>query len=134
MAHLQLDAAETVVRLRYPRVHAGPDGMSHFEDIAVPLAPAVYVVGIPLVDVATPQPVTELQMVHVEAGYTSDWHHAPRRQFVIVLSGAMDVTVADGETRSFGPGSLILVEDTAGTGHQTRAVGLEDCVFIAVAC
>ena len=87
-----------------------------------------------LVDVAKGQPVKELQFAHVDAGYTSDWHHAPRRQFVLVLSGEMEVTVADGETRSFGPGSVFLVEDTAGAGHQTRAAGAGECVFVTVAC
>ena len=47
----------------------------------------------------------------------------------------MELTVSGGETRQFGPGSVFLVEDTAGTGkgHQTRAVGSEDCIFITVA-
>jgi quercetin dioxygenase-like cupin family protein len=133
MTALQLDAAEAAIRLTYPRVHAAPDGSSHFEDIAVPMTPVVFVPGIPLVDVATPQPVTELQFARIEAGYTSDWHPAPRRQFVLILSGGLEVTVADGETRSFGPGSVFLVEDTAGTGHQTRAVGSGECVFVTVA-
>ena len=46
----------------------------------------------------------------------------------------MELTVSDGETRQFGPGSVFLVEDTAGTGtgHQSRAVGSEDCVFVTV--
>jgi hypothetical protein len=53
---------------------------------------------------------------------------------VLVLSGAAELTVADGEVRSFGPGSVFLVEDTTGMGHQTRAVGSEQCVFVTVAC
>lgn len=134
MAELQLGAVEAAIRLRYPRVHAAPDGSTHFEDISVPMTPVVFVPGIPLVDVATGRPVTELQFARVEAGYASDWHPAPRRQFVLVLSGEMEVTVADGESRSFGPGSVFLVEDTAGAGHQTRAVGAGECVFVTVAC
>jgi hypothetical protein len=134
MTELHQDAVEAAIRLSYPRVHATPDGASHFEGIAVPMAPAVYVANIPLVDVAISQTVTELQFARLEAGYKSDWHPAPRRQFVLVLSGALELTVADGETRSFGPGSIFLVEDTTGTGHQTRAVGAEDCVIVTVAC
>ena len=134
MAALQVDAVEAAVRLTYPRVHTTPDGASHFQDVDVPMAPAVYVAGIPPVDVATAQAATKLQFAHVGAGYTSDWHPAPCRQFVLILAGVIEVTVADGETRSFGPGSVFLVEDTDGAGHQTRTVGSEECVFVAVAC
>src|SRR3954454_23943863 len=103
VAELQVGAIEVEVRLSYPRVHTGPDGTSHFQDIVVPMSPAMYVPGIPLVDVSARLPVTALQFARVAAGYTSDWHHAPRRQYVLVLSGDMELTVADGETRSFGP-------------------------------
>lgn len=134
MTALRLDAVEAAIRLTYPRVHAASDGSSHFEDIAVPMTPVVFVPGIPLVDVATRQPVTELQFARVEAGYTSDWHPAPRRQYVLVLSGAMELTVGDGEVRRFVSGSVFFVEDTDGAGHQTRAVGPEECIFVTVAC
>jgi quercetin dioxygenase-like cupin family protein len=133
MAERHLDAAEAVVRLSYPHVHTTPDGASHFQDIAVPMAPVAYLAGIPLVDAAPPQPVTALQFLRLEAGYTSDWHPAPRRQFVMVLTGALELTVGDGETRCFGPGSVFLVDDTTGTGHQTCAVGSEDCLWVTVA-
>jgi hypothetical protein len=134
---IDVDAAptEAAVRLTYPRVQAAPDGATHFQDIPVLMTPAVFVPGIPLVDVAEPHPVTALTFARLEAGYDgSDWHPAPRRQFVLVLTGAMKLTVSDGEVRWFGPGSVFRVEDTTGKGHQTRAVGTEDCLFVAVAC
>src|SRR5437870_989233 len=56
--------------------------------------------------------------------YTSDWHPAPRRQFVVLLTGAVEVTVSDGETRPFGPGSVFLVEDIAGAGRREPVGGL----------
>ena len=86
MTDRYLDASDAAIRPSYPRVYAAPDGASHFEDIAVPMAPVVDVAGIPLVDVAMTQPVTELRFSRLEAGWTSDWHPAPRRQFVLVLT------------------------------------------------
>ena len=35
----------------------------------------------------------------------------------------MDVEVSDGEVRRFSPGSVVLVEDSHGTGHVARPVG-----------
>jgi len=32
------------------------------------------------------------------------------------------VTASDGETRRFGPQSLLFVEDTTGKGHKSRVV------------
>jgi hypothetical protein len=120
--------------MTYPCVQSTADGETHFHDIAVPMTPAVFVAGIPLVDVAEPHPVTALTFARLEAGYDgSAWHPAPRRQFVLTLTGAMELTVTDGEVRCFGPGSVFLVEDTTGKGHQTRAVGTDDCLFVAVA-
>jgi quercetin dioxygenase-like cupin family protein len=117
----------------YPRVYASGDGESHFETVTVEMASGVYVPGIPLVDSTRPQAVTGLTLSHITAGYDSDWHNAPRRQFVLVLSGTLQVTVSDGQVQGFGPGSLFFVEDTTGKGHMTRAVGTDDAVWAAVA-
>src|SRR5207244_3843621 len=42
-----------------------------------------------------------------------------RRQLVVGISGRAEVT-ATGETRAFGPGDILLVEDTDGFGHSSR--------------
>jgi quercetin dioxygenase-like cupin family protein len=55
-----------------------------------------------------------------------DWHPAPARQFLVVLEGEFEVSASDGETRRFGAGSVLLVEDTTGKGHMTRALGEAD--------
>ena len=49
-----------------------------------------------------------------------DWHPAPRRQYVIILTGQLEIGLGDGTTRRFGPGDARLVEDTTGQGHTTR--------------
>lgn len=135
MSDVESRATEAASRLTYPRVYPSPDGETHFQDVAVPVAPEVYVPGIPLVGVGEPHPVTALTFTRLEAGYTSDWHPARCRQFVSIMAGVMELTVTDGETRQFGPGSVFLVVDAPGTGkgHQTRSVGSEDCLFFTVA-
>lgn len=49
----------------------------------------------------------------------------------MTISGKLDVEVSDGEIRAFGPGSIILVEDTTGKGHISRAISNER-VYMAV--
>ena len=59
--------------------------------------------------------------------WDSDTHSAPRpaprRQWVVVLRGAVEVEVTDGLRRTFRPGDVLRAEDTDGTGHVTRPVG-----------
>jgi hypothetical protein len=45
------------------------------------------------------------------------------RQYVIVVSGQLEIGLGDGTLRRFGPGDARLVEDTTGQGHTTRYLG-----------
>ena len=56
-------------------------------------------------------------------GYRQDWHPAPSKRFVMVLSGVGEIEVGDGARRKFGPGAVLLVTDTQGRGHRTRVLG-----------
>ena len=61
-----------------------------------------------------------------------DWHPAPRRQFIITLSGpGYEIETSDGSVAQLPPGSVLLVEDTnpAHRGHQTRSLGGETLVM-----
>ena len=96
------------------RIYTGHDGQTHFEDL--------------------PLPVEESRNVALQAGanlvfrcfpadYWSDWHTAPRRQYIFILVGQMEIGIGDGTTRRFGPGDVVLADDLTGRGHTTRSVG-----------
>ena len=61
-------------------------------------------------------------------GVRQDWHPAPQRQFVIILSGQLEIGFEDGSKKVFGPGDARLVEDTTGKGHTTIALGDKPCL------
>ena len=65
-------------------------------------------------------------------GVTQDWHPAPQRQFVIILSGQLEIGFEDGSKKVFGAGDARLVEDTTGKGHTTTAVGGVPCVTATI--
>lgn len=50
----------------------------------------------------------------------SEMHPAPRRRWMTMLSGQIDIQMADGTIHSFGPNDLRLWEDVTGEGHKTR--------------
>ena len=61
-----------------------------------------------------------------------DWHPAPRRQFIITLSGpGYEIETSDGAVAQLPPGSVLLVEDTDPThrGHKTRSLGGDTLVM-----
>jgi hypothetical protein len=78
-------------------------------------------------------PAKEISFRIWPAGAAFDWHPAPRRQFVIIVSGGLEIGFEDGSRHSFGPGDARLVEDITGKGHTTRVVGNEPCVTAVIA-
>ncbi len=113
----------------YLRVYSGDDGESHFERVKLPLA----------VDAAAEEPLGlstvfqggEVRFIGAPTAWDYTWHVAPRRQFVIVVRGAMEVEVAGGRVETFRPGDVLLADDTTGRGHITRSVG-DDPLLLAV--
>lgn len=54
------------------------------------------------------------------AGLDQDWHVAPNRQLVIVMTGSLEVETTDGAVRRFAQGDLFMADDRHGKGHRTR--------------
>ena len=95
------------------RLYTGADGQSHVEPIDIGRTP----------DWTKGLPTTQIAFREDPLGRFIDWHPAPRRQFVIILSGQLEIGLGDGSKHVFGPGDARLVEDTTGKGHTTRVVG-----------
>ncbi|HEX5814604.1 MAG TPA: cupin domain-containing protein [Methylomirabilota bacterium] len=104
------------------RLYTGPDGQSHIEPIEVEHK----------TDWLKGLPATQIAFRVWPQGEFLDWHPAPRRQFVIILSGQLEIGCGDGTKQVFGPGDARLVEDTTGKGHTTRVVGNEPCLTATV--
>ena len=104
------------------QLYTGDDCQSHIKTIALAEAPA-WIQGL-----AATQIIFQEQPV----GSFLDWHPAPRRQFVIILSGQLEIGLGDGTKHLFGPGDARLVEDTAGQGHTTAVYGNQPCVTATI--
>ncbi|MEI7744871.1 MAG: cupin domain-containing protein, partial [Chloroflexota bacterium] len=79
----------------------------------------------PPLGVAAASPAESVSCIGAPPGWDSPPHPAPRRQWVVMLRGAVEATTSNGEARVFGPGVAVLVEDTSGRGHRTRVVSEE---------
>ncbi len=62
----------------------------------------------------------------------SDYHNAPRRQYVINLAGIAEFETADGTTKRLLPGDVLVAEDLTGHGHIARSIGEEFRISLAI--
>ncbi len=112
--------------MKYPRIYADARGETHFDDVEAQFQQLEVVPGKPSIDVTQAMAADNVVFIRAPAGLSIDYHPAPSRHLLVVISGQWRMTVSDGETRQFGPGQAILVEDTEGKGHRTEVTGSED--------
>jgi len=104
------------------RLYSGIDGQSHIDAVDLSQTP----------DWTNGMAATTVTLREEPVGNFIDWHLAPRRQFVIILSGQLEIGLGDGSKHIFGPGDARLVEDTSGKGHTNATYGNQACVTVTV--
>jgi hypothetical protein len=119
--------AQTRTPIKVTRLFTGPDGKTRVEEHEIPLKPQGR--GTELSDVVA---VSGLQFRTTNQDYNLDWHPAPRRQYVVTLSGESEVELDGGKKIRLGPGHILLAEDTTGQGHISRAVGSADRISLFI--
>jgi uncharacterized cupin superfamily protein len=105
--------------MKYTRIYSDASGETHLQDVAPDLKASDH--GSMMSEMIAAKGVIFRETDGAQ--YFVDWHNAPRRQFVVNLSGEVEITVSDGETRRFGAGTILLAEDLTGKGHISRGLG-----------
>jgi hypothetical protein len=115
--------------MKIHRLYTDDKGESHFEDVELE-----YIETTPSGRFTKRLPATGIIFREVQPTYELDWHNAPRRQYIINLDNGVQITASDGEARLIGAGEVLLVEDTSGKGHLSKAVNdrLRHCIFVAL--
>lgn len=108
--------------MRFVRVYSGDDGESHFEDLTQEQMAAV----------ANRLGAGDVQFNQRPSPSFSDYHTAPRRQYVVHLAGTSEFECADGSKCQLGPGDVLVAEDLTGHGHIARGVGDVPRLMLAV--
>lgn len=106
------------------RLYTGPDGLTHAEEMEAKFTAGNRNEVFKLLE------TRGAELHRAAPGSVVDWHPAPRRQYVITLSGRGELEVAGGQKIPVGPGHIELVEDTTGKGHITKVVGDEDRITL----
>jgi hypothetical protein len=115
--------------MKIHRLYTDDNGQSHFEDVQI-----AYIESTPSGRLSQRFPATGLIFREVPPTYDLDWHNAPRRQYIINLDNGVQLTASDGESRVIGAGEVILVEDTTGKGHLSKAINdrIRHCIFVTL--
>lgn len=111
--------------------YATESGESRFGDVSIPLdIEREDDFGHQLM-VSAPYASPAVQLVQLPAGLDQDFHNAPARQLVVVLSGRVEVETTDGACRQWQPGEIFMPADVTGRGHRTRTLGGPALVLFA---
>ncbi len=95
------------------RLYTGDDGQSYIEEQSLSSHPGL----------TTEQATAHISFREIESETFVDWHTAPRQQYILLLSGQLEIGLKDGTLRRFNPGDVVLASDTTGSGHTTRVAG-----------
>jgi hypothetical protein len=118
--------------MRYTRIYADENGESHFEDVVAAGTVRQAPTSTGVSEYAEPLSARAVILRRVVRAHPDEPHVSPGRRLMVNLSGIVEVQVSDGEVRRFGPGDLVLVEDTTGIGHISRELGEGDRVSMFV--
>ncbi len=102
--------------MKVTRIYTGPDDEAYLEDLEVDFdapGPGGHSASFP---------VERLFFRRFPEHHEVDYHVGPRRQWVMVVSGVMEIECKSG-IRRFLPGEVLFVDDLTGRGHITRNVG-----------
>jgi hypothetical protein len=115
--------------MRIHRLYADKNGESHFQDVDVEFIESTRAGRL-----SARLPANGIIFREVAPDYDLDWHPAPRRQYIINLDAGVQITASDGEARRIGAGEILLVEDTWGKGHLSKAIEgkVRHCIFVPV--
>lgn len=95
------------------RLYNGGDGRSHIWEFDLSAHP----------EITSPLAASTINFREWPPGHFWDWLPAPRRQYIISRSGAIEIGLAGGRVHRFVPGGARLVEDATGAGHSTWVLG-----------
>lgn len=99
------------------RLYSDKQGHSRFEDVDVVFAPEDPPLG--ATSVSEQLSAAAVLFARAKAGGGHGEQPEDQRQLAVGISGTAEIT-ASGETRTFGRGDVLLIEDTEGFGHSSR--------------
>ena len=99
------------------------DGGSQFVEVDVPIDNASTDAFGHVIRRSAILPAQTTMLGEMPEGFYQDWHPAPRRQLLFVLSGTLEVETSDGKKHRCSHGEVFLADDVGSRGHRSRTIG-----------
>ncbi|MBF9031244.1 cupin [Rhodobacterales bacterium HKCCE3408] len=112
--------------MHYHLLYADADGNSHWREVTPELKETSFAPPAQDIHISPPEQAKAFVFLRLPAGWNEPVHPTPKRQTLVCLAGAVEVTASDGEIRRIGKGDVWRMEDTSGSGHHTRVVSETD--------
>ncbi len=122
----------TPPQVTYHRIFTDATGDSHFDTVTIEQSLARAAPPAAPFFVSEGKPASEYRFYSFQPGWIGELHPAPTRQFLALMSGAVEMETTDGTIRRLKAGDLVLLEDTSGKGHVTRNIGGGYATFLVV--
>ena len=116
----------------YVRIFADAAGESHLEQLEMPLCARMFAPPAAPLEVSDPETASTFRMLRLAADWRGGWHPTPVRQWFFFLAGTASIETSDGAVHAASAGSIVLLEDTTGKGHDTRVTGNAEVLIAAV--
>jgi len=87
------------MNLKYVKIYADENRETDFQDMDVPLKEADYAPPAPPIAISPHQNETGTCAIGFPPGWFGDFHPAPKHQWMMIMSGTLEIGVSDGEKR-----------------------------------
>lgn len=115
--------------MRCLHLHGDPGGETHLDSIELPIMETYAGVVAGLSEI----PATTMGMGRfLERKPDVGVHNAPRRQFLVVLQGVLELVTTLDQREYLHPGDVLLADDVGTKGHISRDVGDEPLMLMAI--
>jgi len=83
--------------MMFVKLYSGQDGQSHFEELETRKGSTLF---------SKTHTGVEVVFKNNPPSQSAEWHTAPRRHYLITLSGTVEVGIGDGPVKTFGSGDV----------------------------
>jgi quercetin dioxygenase-like cupin family protein len=104
------------------RLRENESGLSYFDRFEIQRETTTFAPPTQPFPVSKPILASRFVVLRLPVGWNGERHRSPARQILFCLAGSVRVTPGIGDPVTIGAGEAWLMEDIAGSGHETEVV------------
>ena len=118
--------------MRITEIYADEAGETHIRENPINLTPRDFAPPSAPMGVSPDRPLTTGVFLELPPGWDPKYHATPRPQWVVVLTGHLNITATDGTAADFHPGDAFFLNDKNSRGHRSLVQGKKTVALLLV--